>query len=86
MSLKTIIITARETSDGEGVKIYRSLGKTQDFRLDPFLILDEFCSENPNDYIGGFPPHPHRGFETITYMIEGRLKHEDSMGNSGVFT
>ena len=83
MSLKPKIITARETSDGEGVKIYRSLGKTQDLRLDPFLMLDEFCSENPDDYIGGFPPHPHRGFETITYMIEGRLRHEDSMGNSG---
>ena len=50
---------------------------------DPFLMLDEFCSENPDDYIGGFPSHPHRGFETFTYMIEGQLKHEDSMGNSG---
>lgn len=77
------IIPALETSDGAGVKIFRSLGHTQEVRLDPFLMLDEFCSENPNDYIGGFPSHPHRGFETFTYMIEGHLKHEDSMGNSG---
>lgn len=77
------VIPAYETSDGAGVKIYRSLGQTQTVRLDPFLMLDEFCSENPDDYIAGFPPHPHRGFETFTYMIEGHLKHEDSMGNSG---
>ena len=69
------IIPALETSDGAGVKIFRSLGHTQEVRLDPFLMLDEFCSENPNDYIGGFPSHPHRGFETFTYMIEGHLKH-----------
>lgn len=77
------IIPAYETSDGAGVKIFRSLGQTQDVRLDPFLMLDEFCSDNPDDYIGGFPSHPHRGFETFTYMIEGHLQHEDSMGNSG---
>ena len=77
------IIAAHETSDGAGVKIFRSLGQTQDVRLDPFLMLDEFCSENPDDYIGGFPSPPHRGFETFTYMIEGHLQHEDSMGNSG---
>ena len=81
--MKKEIIHAHETSDGAGVKIYRSLGQSQNVRLDPFLMLDEFCSENPNDYIGGFPSHPHRGFETFTYMIEGSLKHEDSMGNSG---
>tara|TARA_A100001015_G_scaffold47619_1_gene52610 strand:+ start:1505 stop:2320 length:816 start_codon:yes stop_codon:yes gene_type:complete len=83
MPIKKEVISACETSDGAGVKIYRSLGQTQNIRLDPLLLLDEFCSENPNDYIGGFPPHPHRGFETFTYMIEGQLKHEDSMGNSG---
>jgi len=83
MSIKKEVIVAHETSDGAGVKIYRSLGQTQNVRLDPFLMLDEFCSENPDDYIGGFPSHPHRGFETFTYMIEGQLKHEDSMGNSG---
>ena len=77
------IIKAYETSDGAGVKIYRSIGQTQNIRLDPFLMLDEFCSDNPDDYIDGFPAHPHRGFETFTYMIEGHLKHEDSMGNSG---
>ena len=81
--MKREIIHAHETSDGAGVKIYRSLGQSQNVRLDPFLMLDEFCSENPNDYIGGFPSHPHRGFETFTYMIEGQLKHEDNMGNSG---
>ena len=64
------IIPALETSDGAGVKIFRSIGHTQEVRLDPFLMLDEFCSENPNDYIGGFPSHPHRGFETFTYMID----------------
>tara|TARA_X000001036_G_C20584584_1_gene768191 strand:+ start:144 stop:953 length:810 start_codon:yes stop_codon:yes gene_type:complete len=81
--MKKKIISAIETSDGAGVKIYRSLGQTQNARFDPFLMLDEFCSENPDEYIGGFPPHPHRGFETFTYMITGNLKHEDSMGNSG---
>ena len=81
--MKKEIIHAHETSDGAGVKIYRSLGQSQNVRLDPFLMLDEFCSENPDDYIGGFPSHPHRGFETFTYMIEGQLKHEDSLGNSG---
>ncbi len=81
--MKKKIISANETTDGAGVKIYRSLGQTQKARLDPFLMLDEFCSENPDDYVGGFPSHPHRGFETFTYMINGKLKHEDSMGNSG---
>ncbi len=83
MPIKTGVITALKTSEGAGVKIYRSIGQTQKVRFDPFLMLDEFCSENPDDYIGGFPSHPHRGFETFTYMIKGQLKHEDSIGNSG---
>jgi len=77
------LITARETSDGAGVKIFRSIGQRQSLRVNPLLMLDEFCSENPNDYIAGFPAHPHRGFQTLTYMIKGHLKHEDSMGNRG---
>jgi len=77
------IIPARATSDGAGVRIKRSLGQTQQARFDPFLMLDEFGSESANDYIAGFPPHPHRGFETVTYMLEGHMLHEDHMGNKG---
>ena len=72
------------TSDGAGVKLTRVVGTPQLNMLDPILLLDVFESENPNDYIAGFPPHPHRGFETVTYLIEGRLRHEDNAGNSGV--
>jgi redox-sensitive bicupin YhaK (pirin superfamily) len=60
-----------------------SLGQRQNARLDPFLMLDEFGSFDANDYIAGFPPHPHRGFETVTYMLEGHMLHEDHMGNKG---
>jgi quercetin 2,3-dioxygenase len=77
------IVEAVATSDGAGVRLYRSLGSAQGLRLDPFLMLDEFASEDPNDYIAGFPAHPHRGFETVTYMLEGRMRHEDSIGNRG---
>ncbi|GGY70330.1 hypothetical protein GCM10011613_13450 [Cellvibrio zantedeschiae] len=77
------IIPARATSDGAGVRIKRSLGQTQQARFDPFLMLDEFGSESANDYIAGFPSHPHRGFETVTYMLEGHMLHEDHMGNKG---
>ncbi len=63
------VIPSRETSDGAGVRIRRSLGQTQMVRLDPFLMLDEFGSDQPQDYLAGFPSHPHRGFETVTYMI-----------------
>ena len=77
------IIPARATSDGAGVRIRRSLGQSQRARLDPFLMLDEFNSETADDYIGGFPSHPHRGFETVTYMLEGHMLHEDHMGNRG---
>ncbi|MFO8152053.1 pirin family protein [Thioalkalivibrio sp.] len=75
------ILTAAPTEDGDGVKIQR----IHDFngRLDPFLLLDELKASAREDYIGGFPPHPHRGFETLTYLIHGGLTHEDSMGNRG---
>lgn len=77
------LIPAIATSDGAGVKLRRSLGNTQTQRHDPFLMLDEFFSENPDDYLRGFPAHPHRGFETVTYMLEGHLRHEDHLGNRG---
>jgi len=76
-------IPGRETSDGAGVRLRRSLGQGGTARLDPFLMLDEFATDNPDDYIGGFPPHPHRGFETVTYMLEGHMRHEDHLGNRG---
>jgi redox-sensitive bicupin YhaK (pirin superfamily) len=77
------IIPGRATSDGAGVRIKRSLGQSQQARFDPFLMLDEFGSESATDYIAGFPAHPHRGFETVTYMLEGHMLHEDHMGNKG---
>ena len=72
------------TSDGAGVRLTRVLTQPLQRRLDPFLMLDAFRNENPDDYIGGFPDHPHRGFETVTYMIAGRMRHHDSVGNSGL--
>jgi len=72
------------TSDGAGVRLTRVLTQSLQRRLDPFLLLDAFRNENPDDYIGGFPDHPHRGFETITYMIAGRMRHRDSAGNEGL--
>lgn len=77
------IVPGQATSDGAGVRIKRSLGQTPQIRFDPFLMLDEFNSENADDYIAGFPSHPHRGFETVTYMLEGHMLHEDHMGNHG---
>jgi len=77
------VIPAMATSDGAGVKLRRSLGSAQFQRLDPFLMLDEFRSDDPGDYIGGFPAHPHRGFETVTYMLDGHMRHEDNLGNRG---
>lgn len=71
-------------SDGAGVRLNRVIGGAGIERFDPFLMLDEFGSDNPDDYIAGFPPHPHRGFETITYMLEGRMRHEDHLGNVGL--
>jgi redox-sensitive bicupin YhaK (pirin superfamily) len=85
MSIRSVnqFIPSINTSDGAGVKLLRSLGQRQNSRLDPFLMLDEFGSEEASDYIAGFPPHPHRGFETVTYMLEGHMLHEDHMGNKG---
>lgn len=77
------VIPSVATSDGAGVKLRRSLGSSQFARLDPFLMLDEFYSDNPDDYIAGFPDHPHRGFETVTYMLEGNMVHRDHLGNTG---
>lgn len=77
------VIPAIPTSDGAGVKLRRSLGQSQQARLDPFLMLDEFSSENADDYLAGFPDHPHRGFETVTYMLDGHMLHEDHLGNRG---
>lgn len=71
-------------SDGAGVRLNRVIGGAGIERFDPFLMLDEFGSDDPDDYIAGFPPHPHRGFETITYMLEGRLRHQDHLGNVGL--
>jgi redox-sensitive bicupin YhaK (pirin superfamily) len=78
------LISGQPTSDGAGVKLVRLLTPDLQRRLDPFLMLDAFGTENPGDYIGGFPDHPHRGFETVTYMREGRLRHRDSAGNEGL--
>ena len=78
------IITGQATSDGAGVKLTRVLTQNLQRRLDPFLMLDAFGTDNPGDYIGGFPDHPHRGFETVTYMLDGRMRHRDSAGNEGV--
>src|SRR5579859_605734 len=77
------IIRAIPASDGAGVKLMRSLGQNQMARLDPFLMLDCFSSEEASDYIAGFPAHPHRGFETVTYMLDGHMRHEDHLGNQG---
>ena len=78
------IVTGQATSDGDGVKLTRVLTQALQRRLDPFLMLDAFGTDNPGDYIGGFPDHPHRGFETISYMLAGRLRHRDSAGNEGL--
>ena len=77
------VIKALNTSDGAGVRLRRSLGSGEGTRLDPFLMLDEFSSDNPGDYIAGFPSHPHRGFETVTYILDGHMRHEDHLGNQG---
>ena len=73
-----------DTQDGAGVKLTRVLTQQLQERLDPYLMLDNFKSDNPDDYVAGFPNHPHRGFETITYMITGRMRHRDSAGNEGL--
>jgi redox-sensitive bicupin YhaK (pirin superfamily) len=78
------IVTGTPTSDGAGVKLTRVLTPPLQRRLDPFLMLDAFGTDNPDDYIGGFPDHPHRGFETVTYMIAGRMRHRDNAGHEGL--
>jgi redox-sensitive bicupin YhaK (pirin superfamily) len=78
------LVTGQATSDGDGVKLTRVLTQPLQRRLDPFLMLDAFGSDDAGDYIGGFPDHPHRGFETVTYMIAGRMRHRDSAGNQGL--
>ena len=75
-----------QTSDGAGVNLTRIIGSSELDMLDPFLLLDEFGSDHPKDYIAGFPSHPHRGFETITYMLNGKFRHKDSNGNEGVLS
>jgi len=78
------LVAGVPTSDGAGVKLTRVLTQPLQRRLDPFLMLDAFGSESRDDYIAGFPDHPHRGFETITYMLAGRMRHRDSAGNEGL--
>src|SRR5882672_1872729 len=85
MSTRSLVrfIESIPTSDSASVKLRRSVGSERGLYVDPFLMLDEFYSDNPDDYSGGFPPHPHRGFETVTYMLDGHMRHEDSQGNRG---
>jgi len=78
------IVKGSETSDGAGVRLRRYIASPELDMLDPFLLLDAFRSDNPDDYIAGFPPHPHRGFETVTYLLEGAMRHRDSAGHEGV--
>jgi redox-sensitive bicupin YhaK (pirin superfamily) len=78
------IVRGMPTSDGAGVKLRRVIGQPQLPDLDPFLMLDEFGTDQPEDYLAGFPDHPHRGFETVTYMLDGRMRHRDNHGNEGV--
>jgi redox-sensitive bicupin YhaK (pirin superfamily) len=78
------LIVGRPTSDGAGVKLTRVLTQDLQRRLDPFLMLDAFGSDSADDYIAGFPDHPHRGFETVTYMLAGRMRHRDSAGHEGL--
>ncbi|OYD52601.1 hypothetical protein CGK74_17200 [Thauera propionica] len=78
------LVTGQATSDGAGVKLTRVLTQPLQRRLDPFLMLDAFGSDRADDYIAGFPDHPHRGFETVTYMIAGRMRHRDSAGHEGL--
>ncbi len=79
----TQLVPAQEVTEGAGVTVYRTIGTPGRRHLDPFLMLDHFGSTNPDDYIAGFPEHPHRGFITLTYMLDGHMRHRDSMGNEG---
>ncbi|MGH8276689.1 MAG: pirin family protein, partial [Steroidobacteraceae bacterium] len=78
------VVKGMATSDGAGVKLTRVIGQPQLPDLDPFLLLDEFGTDKPEDYLAGFPEHPHRGFETVTYMLDGRMRHRDNHGNEGL--
>lgn len=78
------VIRGRPATDGAGVELTRVIGQPDLPMLDPFLLLDAFRSDNPDDYIAGFPPHPHRGFETVTYLLAGRMRHKDNAGHEGV--
>src|SRR5882724_3393187 len=78
------VVRGMPTSDGAGVKLRRVIGQPDLPDLDPFLMLDEFGTDSPDDYIAGFPEHPHRGFETVTYMLDGRMRHRDNHGHEGV--
>lgn len=80
------VVKGMQVSDGAGVLLLRVLTQELQRRLDPFLMLDEFRSDDPQDYIAGFPDHPHRGFQTVTYMLAGRMRHRDSAGNEGLLT
>ncbi len=80
------IISPTVTSEGAGVRLYRSIGGPRLPQLDPFLLLDEFKSDSARDYIAGFPDHPHRGFETVTYMLAGHMRHRDNKGHEGLLT
>ena len=78
------LVSGQDTQDGAGVRLTRVLTHDLQQRLDPFLMLDAFGSDRPDEYIAGFPNHPHRGFETVTYMIAGRMRHRDSQGHEGL--
>jgi len=78
------IVNGEQVSDGAGVQLKRIIGSPQINMLDPFLLFDAFGSDKPQEYLAGFPPHPHRGFETVTYMLAGRMRHEDNAGNKGI--
>lgn len=79
-------VRGQPTSDGAGVRLTRVIGTEQLPELDPFLLLDQFGTDRPQDYLAGFPEHPHRGFETVTYMLDGRMRHRDNHGNQGLLT
>ena len=85
MTIRTVqrVLDSVATSDGAGVRLRRGLGQSPYARLDPFLLLDHFSTDDADDYIAGFPAHPHRGFETVTYMIDGHMRHEDHLGHVG---
>jgi redox-sensitive bicupin YhaK (pirin superfamily) len=78
------VVVGQETDDGAGVRLTRVIGGPQLPQFDPFLLFDHFVSDDPADYIGGFPPHPHRGFETVTYLLAGQLAHRDNAGHTGL--